>query len=153
MKKAEVCQIAFFFALLMLTSSVMAQTVDPPHCCPNSGDSVGIVGEDGGVLSLSGEFVISDAMLELQGITRSQFVDRLAGSLFPGKAVDLVLASVEPIPGEEDYLAGQTLVDGQEYYFYKIPRYAVSSEQLDMLDQVGITDGITYVELLFIKTP
>ncbi len=153
MKKLEVCLITFFFAFLALPTALVAQTDPPTRCCPNSGNSATILGEDGSALSLQGEFVILDAMLELQGITRSQFVDRLSESLFPMATVDLILSSVEPIAGKEDYLVGQSLVDGQEYYFYRIPRYAISSEGLDLLDQVGITDGIAYVELFFVETP
>jgi len=151
MKKQEVCLIALVFALLLLPSTLMAQTTPPPRCCPIQGDSAGFLVEDGPLPSLKSEFVVSDAMLALQGITRSQFVDRLSESLFPGEAVDLVLSSIEPLLSGDKYFVGQSLVNGQEYYFYRIPRYALSSEQLDMLDQVGITDGVTYVEVTFVE--
>jgi len=149
MKKLEVCLIALLFALFFLTSTLMAQDTTPPRCCAKWVNSVGFLADDGGMPLIQGEFAVSDTILALQGITRSQFVDRLSESLFPGKAVDVVLASIQPIPGEEDNLIGQSLVDGQEIYFYRIPRYAIEAEDLDMLDKFGLTDGVAYVSVTF----
>lgn len=151
MKKMGVCLLAVFFTMLLLSPILMSQEIMPPRCCPVVPNSIGLPDGGDGNPSLQEGFVISDATLALQGLTRSQFIDQLSGILFPMETVDLIIVSMEPILGKEGFLVGQILVDGQEYYFYKIPRCAIDSEDLDMLDQVGLTDGNTTVTVFFIE--
>lgn len=112
-----------------------------------------MVGGSGGMPTLQGQLVFSEEMLQLQGITRSQLIDRLSENLFPNKAVDLILLSkhtvTQPNLAQLSGLAGRSLIAVQETLFYRTPRYAITTEQLDKLNQLGLTDGTMYVMVKF----
>jgi len=67
--------------------------------------------------------------------------------MFPGQTVDLVLSSadwaLEPVDGAGDSLAVE------EPYYFTVPRDAVASEDLDSAEQVILTDGSVYIEIIF----
>jgi len=66
-------------------------------------------------------------MLQSQGTTRSEYVDQLAAALFPNNPVDLVLPSMDMLS------------------FVRI-----DMNDLQILDEVGLTDGVWYVAILFV---
>ena len=156
MKKLEVCPLALFLALLLPLSTLMAQETSPPDCCPNSTKMIAPPGGTAVSPSPLGEFAVSDEMLELQGITRSQFLDRLSESLFPGQIVDLVLVEenlvVKPRFYDRAALGRQNLMAVKEAYYYRVPLFAAESEDLDQLDKVGLTDGSVYVTIRFVNS-
>jgi hypothetical protein len=147
MKKLEVSLIALFIALTILPSAVIAQTDPPSRCCPINRATPGNLGVDGNAPVLMGSVTISDAELAFQGITRSQFINQISESLFAGEAVDLVLSSVDWIL--EPSADAQIILIGEEAYYFTVPRLAVTSEDLDTLNQVGLTNGIVYVMINF----
>jgi hypothetical protein len=98
------------------------------------------------------DLVVSLQMLDAQQVTRAQFIDRLSESLFPGKSVDVVLASKSgPV-----MQAGGTEEDGllaiQETRVYRFPRQRLSGQQLEQLRQVYIANGELYVKITFVDT-
>jgi hypothetical protein len=147
MKKLVISLFALFIALTVLPSAVMAQTDPPPRCCPINRAVPAPPGEADDTTMYLGQVAVSDAELALQGITRSQFIDRISETMFPGQTVDLVLSSadwaLEPVDGAGDSLAVE------EPYYFTVPRDAVASEDLDSAEQVILTDGSVYIEIIF----
>ena len=97
-------------------------------------------------------------MLQLRGITRSQYIDQLSASLFVGRQVALVVSSTHilsravadarsapeiTVPNEEPLMAVQ------ETRLFWLPRHRLTAEQLDRLDQVSVTDGEIYIKIVF----
>jgi hypothetical protein len=93
-------------------------------CCPRGPTASD---ESDNAISFQGQFVMSDQMLQSQGITRAQYVDQLAAALFPNKPVDLVLPSTDMLN------------------FVRI-----DMNDLQTLDEVGLTDGVWYVAVRFV---
>jgi hypothetical protein len=147
MKKLVISLFALFVALTVLPSAVMAQTNPPPRCCPTNRAAPEPPGAADDTTMFLGQVAVSDADLALQGFTRSQFIDRISETMFPGQTVDLVLSSadwaLEPVDGAGDSVAVE------EPYYFSVPRDAVASEDLDTVDQVILTDGSVYVAIIF----
>jgi len=100
----------------------------PPDCCPASRLAPVTLNESGATLALQGQFVVSDQMLRSQATTRSRYVDQLSTALFPNKSVNLVLPLKD------------------------VPRLVRANvKDLDTLDQVGLTDGVLYVAISFVR--
>jgi hypothetical protein len=106
------------------------------------------------------QFNISDDVVDAMGMTRSQFVDQLAAGIFPEEDVDLLIPTMSLVePHRAD--SGMELDErGREYgrdrlvavqvkRFYQIPRFRVASADIDLMDQIFITDGEIWVELNF----
>ncbi|HYK92100.1 MAG TPA: hypothetical protein VE398_25280 [Acidobacteriota bacterium] len=106
---------------------------------------------------------ISDDSLRNMGISRSDFVDRLAGSLFLGRNVDLLITISRSMgsraalgrglddAAENAAAAEGVLLSVEERRQYRIPRARVLAADVDALDQLAITDGVTYIEIAFTK--
>src|SRR3974377_1638251 len=93
MKMLKVSLLVFGFCLLISPTALKAQDPgkgdDPPPCCPRA---PGYLGEPGSMI-LQGEFTVSTAMLEAQGINRKQFLDRLSAAFFPNTSADVVVST------------------------------------------------------------
>jgi hypothetical protein len=108
--------------------------------------------------------VISDNSLRAMGMSRSDFVDRLAGSLFFGRNVDLVVSISQSVearsrffhaagdPAEESVAAEGILLSVQENRLYQIPRARLRAADIEALDQLSITDGQTRIEIEFTRS-
>jgi len=166
MKELRILVCATIVALVLLPCFASAQSADPPTCCFG-----GKGGGGGGPLVSSGasqatadtanQIVISDDGLSAMGMSRSDFVDRLAGSLFFGRNVDLIVStsrSVAPRTGvlgksgdeaEDSAAAEGTLLAVQEKRLYQIPRARLRAADIDALDRFYITDGHIYIEIIF----
>lgn len=142
MKKLEVCLAVLFVASILLPSTLLGQDTTPPKCCPNKSLSAGAFGGDACAPQFQGQFVVSDEMLQARGISRSQYVDRLSESLFPGAVVDLVY----PSAGFGD----PYLMADQDNYLFRIPLYSVTAEELDGMNELGLADDMRYVSVLFV---
>jgi hypothetical protein len=150
-----------FLAASLFPIISMAQETPLPPCCPRS---PGVTPDEvsWSPQSFLGHFVVSREMLQLQGITRSQFIDRLSESLFPGKQVDLVISSKRHIDqispnrtGRGSQIDGallneEGLVQIEEVFFYRIPRYRLNSEQVEKLEEFSLTDGEINIKITFI---
>jgi hypothetical protein len=153
MKTVWTFLLALFVFPVILPTTLLAQNDNPPKCCPQGGGSPGVQGEGKGMPTLQGQLLISDEMLQAQGSTRSQFLDRLALTIFPQRSVDLVVVSKQVVP--QSSLSGltttnsQSLLGVEETLYYRTARLAVSNEDLDKFDQVGLTDGNFYVMISF----
>lgn len=126
----------------------------PPTCCnedppppppPPGGDAVA---PGTGTLDMMPQTSISDASLRAMGITRSQFLDRLAAALFtdPSLTVDLVI----PIISQTSSPDGSTIV---QVSYYQIHKNLVAPAIIYTLDLLFITDGQIYMEVIFIRDP
>jgi hypothetical protein len=142
-----------FFISLLMPATLMAQDTTPPRL--NRSVLSELSAADAAIPSLQAEFVIAEAMLESQDITRSQFVDRLSGTLFPGETVYVMLASdsnnvaFQPVSNKGEDQAEKSLLIVRETYFYIAPLYTVEPEVLDKLDQVDLTNGTISVKIKF----
>ena len=97
-------------------------------------------------------------------MSRSDFVDRLAGSLFLGKSIDLIISVSRPIVDsaatldkspDRDRYAGAvegTLLGVQENRVYQVPRARLRASDIEVLDHFSITDGQVSIEILFTKS-
>jgi hypothetical protein len=81
------------------------------------------------------------------GVTRSQFLERLATGLFPDadQAVDLV------IPVYSQASASTVTADGTRVHYFQIAKRQVAPENIDAMDFLYITDGKIYMEVIFIR--
>jgi hypothetical protein len=139
-----------FLILVFVPCRVLAQETLPPPCCdkePPPGDksAVGVETQN--------QVVMADSALLAMGISRSQFLDRLAAGLFPGQEITLIYSvtttiSVPADPSSTD----KSPVLVQITYQYRIPRSQMKPEEIDALGQFVITDGVTYIQIKFTQT-
>jgi hypothetical protein len=165
----------YLLFLLMLfvvgTDSAIAQGTGyppPPPCCtidsvgPRAVDTPMLQGTETAVSADSRVYVsIPDGVLRIMGMTRSQFVDRLAAGLFQDRSIDILVPSTDLIdPGQADparAAAGvrgefgtvDTLVAVELRRIYKIPRFRVGPEVFEALDRFVLTDGEIRVTVQF----
>lgn len=119
----------------------------PPTCCKNN-DAPPPPGSDTVAAGMATDAIpqvaLSDATLSAMGITRSQFLDRLAATLFPDPAQTISLV----IP-----VITLSFADGgipTQVTYYQFDKSQVPAEFIDATDLLYITDGQIYVEVIFI---
>jgi hypothetical protein len=166
MKDLRIFVCAVALAIFLLPCCVSAQGVDPPTCCNVDGGgphSISIGGSET-TSSTANQIVITDESLRTLGISRSDLVDRLAGSLFFGKNVDIIISMTRSLDwarssilrgtgefsGEKAAAVG-TLLTVQEKRTYQIPRVHLQAADIDSLDRFYITDGQISIEVIFKK--
>ncbi len=141
--------------LMLLTPiALFAQNpADPPTCCPRGPE----IADPGQTVQqpAKGRIIITTALLQAQGITKSEFVGRIGMTMFAGKAVDL-LVSVKSTVRQARYelLAGDAmpgLVSVQETRVYRAPLYSMAPEQLEAMEQLTLTDGVAELTIKFVK--
>jgi hypothetical protein len=162
MRMLKVSLLAFGFCMLIMPIALFAQDPGPiPPCCPRSPD---LPGESQmNPLVIQGQFLVSTGMLESQGITRMQFINRLSASFFPDKPVDVVLSTKTLVSqpslngpnarlGRQNLDAGgQGLIAIQETLFYRIPLYGLNAADFEGVEQLGLTDGTIQITIKFVK--
>jgi hypothetical protein len=139
-----------FLTLVFVPCRTLAQETCPPPCCdkePPPGGKSAVGGE------AQNQVVMADSALLAMGISRSQFLDRLAAGLFPGQEITLIYTvtttvSVPADPSSTD----KSPVLVQITYQYRIPRSQIKPEEIDALGQFVITDGVTYFQIKFTQT-
>jgi hypothetical protein len=139
-----------FLILVFVPCRALAQEVPPPPCCdkePPPGGNSAVGGET------QNQVVMADSALLALGISRSQFLDRLAAGLFPGQDITLTYTvtttvSVPADPSSTD----KSPVLVQITYQYRVQRSQMKPEEIDALDQFVITDGATYIQIKFTQT-
>jgi hypothetical protein len=158
----KVSLLVFGFCLLATPITLFAQdgggTIDPPPiCCPQSPDF------PGGSLVIQGQFLVSTGMLDAQGITRKQFIDRLSATFFPDKPADVVLSTKTLVSqpslngpnarlGRQNLDAGgQGLIAIQETLYYRIPLIGLNAADFEGVEQLGLTDGTIQITVRFVK--
>jgi hypothetical protein len=168
MKGLEVCLLALSAVLFLLSPSMLAQDVPTPVCCPGSpvasGEDNPALGGNNIKLIAQGRFLISESMLQSQGLTRKEFIDRISESLFQGKRIDLIIASRLPIVqptaatfaslvgSQQQGLVEKDLIAAQQTLFYRVPFYALAFEEINSMDQIGLTDGKVYILVRFVRS-
>jgi hypothetical protein len=153
MKKNSAYLFSLFVVACFMMLSAYAQGEWPPNCCsavegPNDGSSQ----------IRRSEILISADASQLLGITRTQFVDRLAGTFFPNKQVDLIVpndrfrrSNTVDFSVTPDGSADGTVIAVQEKRFHRISRNHLREGDLDAVSMLYITDGQVAVRLSFIK--
>lgn len=140
-----------FLVLIMFLISVfvpcyaLGQEICPPKCC----DSPQPPGPNPPGTGIQGQVTMPDSVLLAMGISRSQFLDRLAAGLFPDQQITLIfsITATMNVPASD-----QSPQLGTITYQYMIPRSEMTPEQIDALDQFVITDGVTYIQITFTQT-
>lgn len=158
--KISICAAAL--AIVLLPCNASAQGVDPPSCCYGSGAGSRSVGGSQTTSDPTNQIVISDDSLRVMEMSRSDFVDRLAGSLFFGRNVDLIISTTRSVDSarspimrgagdfpEEDAAAAGSLLAVQEKRLYQIPRVRLRAADIDSLDRFYMTDGRIFIEVIF----
>jgi hypothetical protein len=99
----------------------------------------------GGGMDAMAQISISDAMLESMGFSRSQFLELLAGTLFPdaGQAVSLVIPVIKP--GTDLPVSAQD----PSVINYQFEIGQVPERLMNALTWLYITDGQTSVVVIF----
>jgi hypothetical protein len=156
MNKIKLLLLAVAIGLFLAPAVLFAQSDPPPACCPHR-----LVIQDGVEAAMvQSEFFVSPTMLQLRGITRSQYIDQLSDSLFSGTQVTLGVSTTRTLsPADRGVLSvidittanEDALVAVQETRHYWLPRNRLNSEQLDKLDEVSITDGQVYIKIVFVE--
>jgi hypothetical protein len=131
---------------ILIPCQAMAQDTNPPPCCdkePPPGDSA--VGAE-----TQGQVTMPDSVLLAMGLTRSQFLDRLAAALFPDKPISLIFSVTTTITVSTDASATDTSpVMVTVSYQYRISRSQMKAEEIDVLNQFVVTDGVTSIQIKF----
>jgi hypothetical protein len=148
-------------AITLLPVYASAQGNDPPPCC-RSGNGEPTAPGTQPTRPGDTQITVSENVLSAMGVTRSEFVDRLASGLFPNSDVNLVLSSTSNLdpgvfsrkaPGRlADEIAPEELVAVQVKRYYQIARSKVRPADLENLDQFYITDGQVYVAVSFTRS-
>ncbi len=160
MAKFMMCVYAAILGGILLPCSALGQGSEPPVCCVSGGDAKHSISPvtTPAIGTSQNRVVISDSSLQAMGISRSDFVDRLAGSLFFGRNVDCLVSVSRPAelraamfreaqnPGEEGIL-----LSVEEIRLYRIPRARLRNAEIEALDRLSITDGQTCIEIEFTK--
>jgi hypothetical protein len=158
----KVSLLVFGFCLLATPIALFAQDQHdpPPPCCPRSPE---FPGSQMSPVVIQGQFLVSTGMLEAQGITRKQFIDRLSATFFPDKPADVVLStktlvSQPSLNGPDARLgrqnldaSGQGLFAIQQTMFYRIPLYGLNAADFDAVEQLGLTNGTILIMIEFVK--
>ena len=100
------------------------------------------------------EISISDASLSAAGLTRSEFLDRIAVALFADKTTDLfipfVVQTTDSTSAATDVSADGT-VEPAPVLYLQIRRSLVTSEVMDTLDLIYLSDGQVCIKVVFIS--
>lgn len=160
MKRFAVCVLPSVLVLLALPSLAGAQDFPPPPpCCPRAPG----LGADGPSLNLQPNLVISSEWLQELGLTRTEFVDRMAAGLFPGDTVHLLVTWTRttrvPAPAHAsgayrdnlDGAASPALVEIEERQTYRFPRAQLTAAQLESLDELSLTNGRSTIKIGFTR--
>jgi hypothetical protein len=151
------------FVIILLPCYAAAQGQEPPPCC-RSGNDEPTAPETKPDRPTDTQITVSESVLVAMGLSRSEFVDRLAAGLFPNSEVSLVLSTssnVDPAtafarraPGRlsEDVAPEESLVAVQVKRYYQVARSRVRPSELENLDQLYITDGQVYVAVSFTRS-
>ncbi len=165
MTKFMMCVYTVILGSILLPCSALGQGSEPPICCiSDGGGKHSVAPPTAPAIGASQNYVaISDGSLQAMGMSRSDFVDRLAGSLFFGRNVDLLVSVSLPIearartlresgdPDVESATAEGILLSVEEKRLYRIPRARLRAADIEALDRLSITDGQTYIEIEFTK--
>ena len=153
MKRVTLCLLTIGLSFAVLSPLLMAQTTPPPPpCCPRS---PGVAPDDGASkLPVSQmQLTVPVEWLQTQGMSRVQFLDRIAQMMFPGDQVDFVLAwKQEMSPSSNPAKAARdlpVLIAIQETYIYRIPRSGLKPEQLETLGECSMTNGSASIQVKF----
>lgn len=133
----------------LLPFQVLAQDIRPPTCCDNEdpppdpppgGDSI-VLGTEGAIAIP--QVSISDSTLSALGMTRSVFLDSLAAAMFPDANQTISLAIPVVSLTSDSGSSTATMV------YYQIEKSLVAPAVIDALDFLLITNGQTYVVVVF----
>ncbi len=136
--------------IFLLPSHVSAQgdPVKPPTCCnidsppPPSGSSTATAAS---TTDSPTQVTMFDATLTALGITRGQFLDGLADSLFldPARTVYVVIPVITVTSSANGGVLTQVV-----YYSFELSQ--VAPEIFDSINVLYLTDGQSFVEVIFI---
>ena len=146
MKRFNLVLISSVFAVFVLCANSNAQG-GPPGCC-DLRPTTGTVETQAN--SSAGDVYVSRSLLRSLSLSRGEILDRFADLLFPGKSVDLVIASSRLLTQARQIGDSEEgLIAIQEKKFYQMPRSRVKSEELETTDELYLTDGSVYVRVSF----
>lgn len=136
---------------LIIPCYVLAQDIKPPTCC-NKEDPIPPQAPASSSLSVSTasaemempQVTVSDAILLQLGLTRSQFLDRLAATMCP--TADGGYDFVIPIYTMTATADGAPIM---QVTFFQVAKTEVAPDVIDTLDLVFITNGETCVAVVF----
>jgi hypothetical protein len=148
MRKHLLLGVLFF--LILPICSAMAQTIPPPPCCPRDpiGDSL-----VGGMPLLQAKLVVSNQTLQASGLTRDQLLNSIAGTFFSGKTVDLVIISKQIVAKPVFINSAWTMIATEEIQYYRTARSSITTDYLNAVTEIGLTDGNTWVKICFQDDP
>ena len=158
MKKLCVLLCVNVLSVVSLPYFGSAQETNPPECCNARRDSAALQAQV--TTQTASQISISDNDLQAIGISRSDFVDRLAGSLLL-EQVDFIISVSRPVMasvltldqrgGRDSYVGAVegTLLGVRENRVYRIPRARLVASEIEALDHYFITDGRVTVEVTF----
>jgi hypothetical protein len=145
MKKVWLLVLGLLFFCILPCTCAFAQLPPMPPCCiwtPKGPIA-------GGMPTLQAKFVVSNQSLEIQGITRDQLLNQTANTFFLGKKVDLVILSKQitskPVLSDPKWI----VMSSEEIIYYRTPRASITTEYLDAVSEIGITDGDSWVKIFF----
>ena len=149
-------KVAPLFLALAIASTICnvyaqgTETPPPPPCCTKDGPQAGggssipiiIIADSSTVVT------VSDATLKEQGLTRAQFLDRIAGVMFAGSDTSmlLVIPVMEPVQAPD----GRT---SYQVTYYSILKSEATAEMLSAASALYMTDGRTVIGVNFIPDP
>ncbi len=146
-------------SIVLISVALPAQDNPPPKCCPRSPEPIPTLTEEPAAPQpVQSELIVPRAMLQRQGITPTEFIDRVSEVMLPGRPVSIVMTSQNVINlADQDArpaVAAQDdgLIAVQETRLFQQPRHRLTPEQLDRLNLLWITDGRLYIKVTFVDT-
>jgi hypothetical protein len=148
MKKLFLLTLSVLSLLILPCTSAVAQPPVWPPCCAWTPKIV-----QGGMPFLQAKLDVSNQALQLQKLTRDQLLDQISGTFFPGKKVDLVILSKQTISKPVFIDSVWTLMFSEETIYYRTPRSSITKDYLDLVTEIGLTDGESWVKINFKDDP
>jgi hypothetical protein len=147
MKRFNLTLISSVFASFVLCANAHAQG-GPPGCCDLRPATSTVETQAD---STTGDVYVSRGLLRSLRLSRGEILDRFADLLFPGKSVDLVIASSRLLTQARQIGDSEEgLIAVEQKKFYQMPRSRVKSEELETTDELYLTDGRVYVRVSFV---
>jgi hypothetical protein len=138
--------VLFFVALFLFSCvSTFAQFPPQPPCCIWT--PKGPI--QGGMPFLQAKLDVSNQALQLQGITRDQLLNQISSTFFIDKKVDLVILSKQIISKPVFSDSGWIVMQVEETIYYKTSRASITTDYLNAVSEIGLTDGATWVKINF----
>jgi hypothetical protein len=98
---------------------------------------------------LQAKLIISNQTLQASGLTRDQLLNAISGTFFPDKKVNLIIVSKQMVSKPVFVNSTWTVMATEETMYYTTTRSAITTDYLNAVTEIGLTDGNSWVKISF----